>query len=267
MDFRVRAENTSDAAFVPRRELKEKRSRGTRRPVGVRRFCARIFPPAQRSCAIHPVLRLPTGPGDWHRPCSPWNDSAVPRRGAFARRARRQGFREPSKRARGLPVCLGIPGRVISVEENPLGMTQGRVAFGGITKDVCLAYVPGVAVGDYVVVHVGVAIPREGFGVLTRIDVKETLEKKLGVALAPYLILGACNPHLARRALELEPRRGVLLPCNVVVRELAPGKTRVEAVNPEAMADLFPGMELESVAHEARLLLRALDTIGAPVPT
>lgn len=57
-------------------------------------------------------------------------------------------------------MCLGIPGRVISVEENPLGMTQGRVAFGGITKDVCLAYVPGVAVGDYVVVHVGFAISR-----------------------------------------------------------------------------------------------------------
>ena len=112
------------------------------------------------------------------------------------------------------------------------------------------------------------ALQREGFGVLTRIDVKETLEKKLGVTLAPYLILGACNPQLARRALELEPRMGVLLPCNIVVRELAPGKTRVEAVNPEAMADLFPGTELESVAHEARRgLLRALDTIGAPVAT
>jgi hydrogenase expression/formation protein HypC len=57
-------------------------------------------------------------------------------------------------------VCLGIPGRVVSIEENPLGMTQGRVSFGGITKDVCLAYVPGVAVGDYVVVHVGFAISR-----------------------------------------------------------------------------------------------------------
>jgi hydrogenase expression/formation protein HypC len=57
-------------------------------------------------------------------------------------------------------VCLGIPGRVESVEQNPLGMTQGRVSFGGITKDVCLAYVPGVVVGDYVVVHVGFAISR-----------------------------------------------------------------------------------------------------------
>jgi hydrogenase expression/formation protein HypC len=57
-------------------------------------------------------------------------------------------------------VCLGIPGRVVSIEENPLGMTQGKISFGGITKDVCLAYVPGVQVGDYVVVHVGFAISR-----------------------------------------------------------------------------------------------------------
>jgi len=57
-------------------------------------------------------------------------------------------------------VCLGIPGKVISIEENPLGMTQGRVSFGGITKEVCLAYVPEVEVGDYVVVHVGFAISR-----------------------------------------------------------------------------------------------------------
>ncbi len=57
-------------------------------------------------------------------------------------------------------MCLGIPGRVESIEENSLGMTQGRVSFGGITKDVCLAYIPGVAVGDYVVVHVGFAISR-----------------------------------------------------------------------------------------------------------
>jgi hydrogenase expression/formation protein HypC len=65
-------------------------------------------------------------------------------------------------------VCLGIPGRVVSIEENPLGMTQGKVSFGGITKDVCLAYVPGIKIGDYVVVHVGFAI--------SRIDPKEAAE-------------------------------------------------------------------------------------------
>ena len=57
-------------------------------------------------------------------------------------------------------MCLGIPGRVVSIEENPLGMTQGRVSFGGITKQVCLAYVPEATVGDWVVVHVGFAISR-----------------------------------------------------------------------------------------------------------
>lgn len=57
-------------------------------------------------------------------------------------------------------MCLGVPGKVIRVEENPLGMTMGRVSFGGITKDVCLAYVPDVQEGDYVVVHVGFAISK-----------------------------------------------------------------------------------------------------------
>ncbi|MFO7892245.1 MAG: HypC/HybG/HupF family hydrogenase formation chaperone [Longimicrobiales bacterium] len=55
-------------------------------------------------------------------------------------------------------MCLGVPGKVITLEENPLGMTMGKVSFGGITKDVCMAYVPEVGVGDYVVVHVGFAI-------------------------------------------------------------------------------------------------------------
>jgi hydrogenase expression/formation protein HypC len=57
-------------------------------------------------------------------------------------------------------MCLGVPGKIVSIEENPLGMTTGRVNFGGITKDVCLAYVPEAQVGDYVVVHVGFAIAK-----------------------------------------------------------------------------------------------------------
>ena len=57
-------------------------------------------------------------------------------------------------------MCLGVPGRIVRIDENPLGMTTGRVNFGGITKDVCLAYVPDVQVGDYVVVHVGFAIAK-----------------------------------------------------------------------------------------------------------
>ncbi len=57
-------------------------------------------------------------------------------------------------------MCLGVPGKVVSIEENPLGITMGKVSFGGIIKDVCLAYVPDVQVGDYVVVHVGFAISK-----------------------------------------------------------------------------------------------------------
>jgi hydrogenase expression/formation protein HypC len=57
-------------------------------------------------------------------------------------------------------MCLGVPGRIVRIDENPLGMTTGRVNFGGITKDVCLAYVPDAQVGDYVVVHVGFAIAK-----------------------------------------------------------------------------------------------------------
>ena len=65
-------------------------------------------------------------------------------------------------------MCLGVPGKVISIEDNPLGMTMGKVSFGGITKEVCLAYVPDVQVGDYVVVHVGFAI--------SKLDEKEAKE-------------------------------------------------------------------------------------------
>jgi uncharacterized protein (DUF302 family) len=112
------------------------------------------------------------------------------------------------------------------------------------------------------------ALQKEGFGVLTRIDVQETLRKKLGVERAPFVILGACNPQLAHRALGIEPQIGLLLPCNVVVREIEPGKTRVEAINPDAMMEMFPDADLESVAHEARQrLTRAVESFEVPVPS
>jgi uncharacterized protein (DUF302 family) len=112
------------------------------------------------------------------------------------------------------------------------------------------------------------ALQKEGFGVLTRIDVRETLKKKLGVERTPFVILGACNPQLAHRALGLEPQMGLLLPCNVVVREVGPGTTRVEAINPDAMTELFPEADLESVAHEARQgISRAIDSCGVDLPS
>jgi uncharacterized protein (DUF302 family) len=93
-------------------------------------------------------------------------------------------------------------------------------------------------------------LQKEGFGILTRIDVRETLKKKLGVEQAPFVILGACNPPLAHRALQAAPEIGLLLPCNVVVRDLGQGRTRVEAINPHAMVALFPEAALHDVAHE-----------------
>ena len=104
-------------------------------------------------------------------------------------------------------------------------------------------------------------LSQQGFGVLTRIDVQETLKQKLGVDRSPFVILGACNPALAHRALVLEPEVGLLLPCNVVVREVGPGKTRVEAIDPSAMMSLFPDAGLDEVAAEAaRRLSRAIES-------
>ncbi len=99
------------------------------------------------------------------------------------------------------------------------------------------------------------ALKTEGFGVLTEIDVKETMKKKLGVELAPYKILGACNPPLAHRALTIAPEVGLLLPCNVVVRQLAADQTEVSLVDPLAMMAVIDLPDLQVVAQEARAKL------------
>jgi uncharacterized protein (DUF302 family) len=105
------------------------------------------------------------------------------------------------------------------------------------------------------------ALAEQGFGVLTRIDVKATLKEKLGVEFPRYEILGACRPALAHRALSVEPDVGVFLPCNVVVREIAEGRTRVEVINARAMVEMFPQSDLGAVADEAQ---RRLDlALGA----
>src|SRR3972149_5121857 len=94
------------------------------------------------------------------------------------------------------------------------------------------------------------ALAKEGFGVLTEIDVAATLKKKLGKDMPPYKILGACNPPLAHRALEAEPQIGALLPCNVVVRKDASGKTLVEAMDPEAVMQLVGRPDVGEIAAE-----------------
>lgn len=106
----------------------------------------------------------------------------------------------------------------------------------------------------------------EGFGVLTEIDVQATLERKLGVHGQPYMILGACNPGLAHRGLEIEPELGVLLPCNVIVRQ--DGDTvRVAAMEPDAAMRLAANPAFAPLAAEARQRLeRALDRLAEEEP-
>jgi uncharacterized protein (DUF302 family) len=90
-----------------------------------------------------------------------------------------------------------------------------------------------------------------GFGVLCEIDVQKTLREKLGVEQEPYLIVGACNPPLAHRALSAEPELGVLLPCNVVVYQRS-GETQIAAVDPERMLSIVDNDELATVAAEVK---------------
>jgi uncharacterized protein (DUF302 family) len=94
------------------------------------------------------------------------------------------------------------------------------------------------------------ALAAEGFGVLTEIDVKATLKKKLDVDFRPYVILGACNPKLAHHALEAEPQIGLLLPCNVVLQESRDGVV-LSIANPRAMFGLVENPALDSVVGEA----------------
>lgn len=105
----------------------------------------------------------------------------------------------------------------------------------------------------------------QGFGVLTEIDVRETLRKKLDVDFPPYVILGACNPSLAHRALLAEPDIGLLLPCNVVVRrDEAAGTTIIEAMDPAPLIELTGNDALDEIAGEARSRLQtALDRVAA----
>jgi uncharacterized protein (DUF302 family) len=104
----------------------------------------------------------------------------------------------------------------------------------------------------------------EGFGVLTEIDVQATMRARLGVEHAPYLILGACNAPLAHRAIEADPAVGVLLPCNVVLREDGP-ETIVEAMDPLSVLGIVQAPEIEAVAKAAAE--RLIRVIAAVTPS
>ena len=113
-----------------------------------------------------------------------------------------------------------------------------------------------------VVPRVREALKEQGFGVLTEIDVRATLRQRLGEEIEDYLILGACNPPLAHRALQVDRQIGLLLPCNVVVRADGDG-TIVEALDPQVMSDVSGRPELKPVADEAaRRLHAALEALA-----
>ncbi len=99
-------------------------------------------------------------------------------------------------------------------------------------------------------------LKKEGFGVLTEIDVKTTLREKLGIDFRPYRILGACNPGFAYKALLAEDKIGTMLPCSVIVQELAPGRVEVAAIDPLASMAAVKNEDLGAIGLEVREKLR-----------
>ena len=113
---------------------------------------------------------------------------------------------------------------------------------------------------DEALEKVTAALKQEGFGILTQIDVKDTLKKKLDVDFRRYMILGACNPQLAHKALGADAQIGLLLPCNVVVQEAPDGGVTVSIADPRAMFSLVNNPQLEPVVEEADRRLRRVVT-------
>lgn len=109
---------------------------------------------------------------------------------------------------------------------------------------------------DQAIARVTDELKKEGFGVLTEIDVKSTLKKKLDVDFPNYRILGACNPHFAHKALQVEDKIGTMLPCNVIVRQVGEHEVEVAAVDPIASMQAVQNLKLADVAHEVQSRLR-----------
>lgn len=126
-------------------------------------------------------------------------------------------------------------------------MTIPHYAFGTTLRDVPFEDALGRVID---------ALKNEGFGVLTEIDIRATLKKKLDVDFRPYVILGACNPPLAKRALDVEPGIGLLLPCNVIVEQTEDGQVRIAIADPKAMFALVDNTAALPVAEEAEARLR-----------
>ena len=109
---------------------------------------------------------------------------------------------------------------------------------------------------DDAILKVTEELEKEGFGILTEIDVTATLKKKLNVNFHKYRILGACNPPFAYRALQAEPKIGTMLPCNVIVQELDDGRIEVSAVDPLASMQAIQNKELQPIAEGIQLKLK-----------
>ncbi|HKB78403.1 MAG TPA: DUF302 domain-containing protein [Thermoanaerobaculia bacterium] len=125
----------------------------------------------------------------------------------------------------------------------------------GIRARVALPY-------DEALAKTKAALQAEGFGVLSEIDMKAKLKEKLGVEIKQYMILGACNPPLAYKAVQAEPEIGLLLPCNVIVYDAGDGATVISAIDPDSMSAVIgDNPEVEEVARDARVRLERV--IGA----
>lgn len=125
--------------------------------------------------------------------------------------------------------------------------TRGNYSLGGVTD---LGF-------ETAVERVREALKIQGFGVITEIDAKKILKEKLGIDRSRYLILGACNPNFAHKALDVDPEIGTLLPCNVVVYENEQGKVVVTAMDAEAALKLAGNSKIEEIAREVRKRIHA----------
>lgn len=109
---------------------------------------------------------------------------------------------------------------------------------------------------DDAVVHITAILKEHGFGIITEIDVNETLKKKIDVDFRPYRILGACNPAFAHQALKADDKAGIMMPCNVIVQQHVDGRVEISIINPDAAAGSLNSKALEDFACEVTKELR-----------
>jgi uncharacterized protein (DUF302 family) len=151
--------------------------------------------------------------------------------------------------ARARRVFLG-PSRMIASDAASTTLEVQAMSF-YIAKTIQMPF-------DAAIEKVIAALKEEGFGVLTDIDVRSTLKTKLGIDWQPYRILGACNPQLAHRALQAEDKIGVMLPCNIILQEVANGEVEVATIDPTASMERVGKPALSEIAETVRNKLSAV---------